>query len=743
MNWIRGCSALLLLTLSALPALAAGGPLAEPRFESVGAEAIPRGVVASLAQDRAGFIWVGTGDGLVRYDGYRFRPQERSSKIAAARNLGWLRALLPARDGRLWIGTETDGLAVYDPLTEQVSSFRFDPALGSNSPEKSAPLPTIRALAKDVDGSIWLGTLGGGLYRFDPRTQTFKHYLASAAAGSLDDDRVQALLVDTQGTLWVGSWSGLSRFDRAGQRFEPVLPGQRVQALLQASSGQIWAGTQRGSLAVIDPKSGQGRLLDEDEERLGGQFGVRGEINGLIEASSGQIWVGHAGGIDVHDLASRRLQQRLRHDPRKPAGLAGDEVVNLLVDRAGWVWVGGFGLGLQRHNPNNHSIWVRGADPVPAPALVLKNADVRSLLPLQNGEILSAGHDGQVARLDPGLRVLGGLRPQPMADPARLKEAAALSPAELLEAARITAMAQMPDGKIWLGAEGLLYQFDAQYRQSRTLRLDAGKTRRLLAASDGSLWIGADDGLHVLRPGAAKAQRLALLGGQALTGEIHVMVEAPDRALWVGSMRGLFRLAPGGAELQRIASPAGAELANPVVLGLLFDSKQTLWVDTAVAGLHRMKHWDGSLASFERISERHGLVNRPFGANLLEDGRGRIWTQMNVYDPSSDSLDTLTTTDGLDIGTPWFFSFAKTADGRFLFGGSKGIAVVSPDKFDRSTHAPPLVVAELRINGERQQAGQLKDGLRLTPQQRSSAASAWSSRHWTSAIRPVAAMPTS
>ena len=105
-------------------------PGAEPRFESVGGDAIPRGVEASLAQDRAGFIWVGNGDGLVRYDGYRFRPQERSAKVATARNLGWLRALLPTRDGRLWMGTESDGLAVYDPLTEQIKSYWFEPSKG-------------------------------------------------------------------------------------------------------------------------------------------------------------------------------------------------------------------------------------------------------------------------------------------------------------------------------------------------------------------------------------------------------------------------------------------------------------------------------------------------------------------------------------------------------------------------------------------------------------------------------------
>jgi ligand-binding sensor domain-containing protein len=106
--------AILLLAATALHAdslrpLNVENPLAEPRFESVGVGIIPRDVVPTMVQDRAGFLWIATGDGLVRYDGYRFRPQERESADPAARNLGWIRALLAGSDGRLWIGTEWDG----------------------------------------------------------------------------------------------------------------------------------------------------------------------------------------------------------------------------------------------------------------------------------------------------------------------------------------------------------------------------------------------------------------------------------------------------------------------------------------------------------------------------------------------------------------------------------------------------------------------------------------------------------
>lgn len=104
---------------------------------------------------------------------------------------------------------------------------------------------------------------------------------------------------------------------------------------------------------------------------------------------------------------------------------------------------------------------------------------------------------------------------------------------------------------------------------------------------------------------------------------------APDGSLWAGGLNGLFRVAPGTQDLQAVTAVDGQGLGSPVVIGLLFDRRGGLWLDTAVAGLHRMTASDGQSARFDRISERHGIVNRPFGSNLLEDARGRIWTHMH------------------------------------------------------------------------------------------------------------------
>jgi len=690
-------------------------PLLEPRFASVGVGIIPRYVVPTVAQDRAGFLWIATGDGLVRYDGYRFRVQERDSPDPAARTLGWIRALLGGSDGRLWIGTEWDGLAVYDPLSERVT-----PCLGDRDRDGSVK-PTIRALAEDGAGGIWVGSEGGGLERVGSDCASSANYRHSQQAGSLPDDRVSALLIDRRGTLWVGTWSGLSRRLPGSDHFEAVfsnhdpgaganLAGRLVQALFEASDGRLWVGTQQGELAIIDPVSGEGLLLEQAAETAGSSA-----VSSFVEVPGGPLWVGRSSGIEVRDPRDGRFLQRLQHDPRRPAGLSGNEVTSLLLDHSGVIWVAGFGVGLQRHDSNNRSLWLRSADlQANSP---FSSSDVRSLLQIDNGEIWVATHQGGVTVMDVQLRAIGALQVRSAGEAVATSPAAKQAPPPF----RVTAMVQAGDGTVWLGTDAELYQFgsDGHRRQLRRLPHAGGPTTRLLAGHDGSLWVGTMDGLFRLRPGVEQVVRVARQGGQVLYAEISAIAEGPDGDLWVGSSKGLFRVAAGERELRRVEAEAGAELANPSVIGLLFDRQQTLWLDTAVTGLHRMRSWDGQRASFERISQRHGVVSRPFGANLISDARGRIWTHMYVYDPASDRLHELTAADGADLGTGWFYSYARTHDGRLLFGGSRGILVVRPERFDASVYAPPLLVSELSINGQRVSAGGILAGLTLAPEQRS------------------------
>ena len=691
--------ALSLSLLAAGSVLAAPAePLSEPRFESVGqGSAIPSAVVAALAQDKYGFFWIGTGAGLVRYDGYSFRVQLRTEGEKAGKGLGFVRALLAARDGRLWIGTESDGLAVYDPASEQVRVFRND----GDKADSLAP-GTIRALAEGSDGGIWIGAVGGGLKRFDPASGRFSHHRHAGQPGSLPDDRVQTLLVDKAGTLWVGSWAGLARRQAGSEHFEPVLSGRGeplaeriINALHEAEDGRLWIGTQQGDLLLLDPATGQHQLLDRE--------GGRGSVATFVTAHERELWVGRTGGIEVRAIDGKLLRV-LRHNPRNPASLAGNEVRSLLRDRAGWLWVGGYGGGLQRHDPENRSIWVRRE--VEGFGGVFEDPDVRSVKQLSDGETWVGTIEKGVAIFDRGMRLVGSLLPMP-------------GRAGGLPNGRIGAIAQMPDGAVWLSSDAGVHQLDAGRRQVlNTYKPGQGRVRRMLASSDGRLWVATQDGLYLLERGKPALQRLHIAGGQVLSGDANALAEAADGGLWVGTEKGLFRIAPGGHELLAIQARSGQGLAHASVVGVLVDREQRLWVDTAI-GLHRMLEWDGKTAAFERISERHGIGGRAFGANLMQDDRGRIWTQHHVYDPQKDHVYELTPADGVDFGTGWFRAYGATSDGRMLFGGSRGLLVVDPNHFDGWSFQPPVVLTELRIDGRRQGQGQAAEGLALKPGQRS------------------------
>ena len=675
--------------LAATATTAAASALALPRFETVGdASTVPQSVVSALAQDQQGLLWIGTGAGLVRHDGYTFRPFRLDRQGRSGGSLGFVRVMMVARDGQLWVGTESDGLVRLDPRSEEATAYRSDPA----RPEGLSP-GTVRSLAEDAEGAIWIGTIGRGLDRLDPRSGRFSHYRKADAALGLADDRIQTLLIDRRGTLWVGSWAGLQRRPRGATRFEtvaPALAGQIVTAIHESTDGRIWAGSQQGTLVQLAGDGSAERVLTRPDDGLG-------SVHDFAELDRQQLWVARGSGIEQRD-AEGRLMRRIQHQRQEPAGgLGSNEVRALLRDRAGWIWVGSYGGGLQRHNPADTGIWVRG--PESEPGSVFEDASARSLLQLDSGEIWVGTSERGLAVFDEQLRLIGGLPPGQGGFAGR----------------RIGGMAQTRDGRLWVGADAELYELDRQRRVLQRLALGGGRVRRMLAGAGGELWVGTQDGLYRYQQG--RLERMTLAGGQALSGDVNALVQGSDGGLWIGTEQGLLRLEAGAQQLQRVRERQGAGLGHPSVLGLLLDSRGRLWVDTA-DGLRRLSAWDGREAAFEGVATAQGLHGRAFGANLLEDALGRIWTQQCVYDPVTDRIHELTPADGADIGTGWFRSYVQLIDGRMLFGGSKGLLVVDPQRYAPWSYAPPLVVSELRVDGQLRSLGELRQGLLLHPGER-------------------------
>ena len=659
--------------LLASPAFA--GEVLDAQFRSI---EVPQNSVPTLAQDRAGFIWVATVKGLARYDGYRLRPIEQDGHTTAERNLGWVRALAAARDGRMWIGTEFQGLMVYDPQQD-----RLHP-LGSAQGQGRAHAP-IRALAEAPDGSVWMGTVGQGLQHYLPQQQRFERQ--DLRFKGEPEPRVTALAITRDGTVWAGHWRGLAR--RQGDAWVTVpLPGGRdegtVLALAEDRDGRLWFGTQDGRLGVVE--QGQLRWVQD----------LKAPIQALAQAEDGRIWVGGKAGLLWVDPNRGSIETWLRHDPRHLRGLAGNDISGLLRDQWGVMWVSGYGLGLQRHQ-GHPALAVRGPDTTPDSPL--READVRALLRLQNGEILAPTQLGPVARLD--------------GRPGQSLATRGVWPRE--RSGVVESLNQAPDGSVWLASAGRLEHRTAEGRLLRDWPLDGGRAQQLLIRSTGEVWLGMQEGLYRLAsPQAAGLERVTLAGGEALQGGIYALREEPGRrALWVGGQQGLFAEGPQG--LQRLAQAPEASLGSPIVMGLLWARDGTLWVDTPVSGLHRRIGLDAQGRSrFERISERHEL-DGVFGGNLHEDSQGRIWSQLYVYDPRADRIDAFGPAEGAFFGSFWFFASCELPGGGLLFGGSRGLLRIQPEAYAPAQGSLPMVISGLRVNGQPYHPERLQDGLVLKP----------------------------
>ncbi len=700
---------LILLTLFAAAAGAHAQDLGAPYFESVGdAETIPDNNVTALTEDTQGFLWIGTPNGLIRYDGYRFQRFVRDA--ADPHSLGgvFIRTLHLARDGRLWIGTDADGVSIFDPGMARFTRLRADPGGASNLVNDN-----VRAFAEDSSGGIYIGTRAGIDYWNAAKGQLEHLPARLGAATSVLDNRIMALLIDRRGDLWAGSWNGLSRKRAGSDHFERVqslagepLAGQLVLTLFELADGRIALSTTQLGGFLVDPQT-QG-LQPIAVGLDAGTTAADSTVLAMLQPRPDELWLGGFGGIVVVDPTSTRVVRQLRTDPAVSTSLAHTQVRTFLRDRSGQIWIGGYSGGLQKHDPGNAAVRVLHHSPLRRGTL--SHPSVSSLLEVDSGEIWIGTRSNGIDILDRQRGVIDGIRPQPD-NPQGLGNGIVL------------ALAQTADRSIWAGTLAGLYRFDPLTREARFFGPDHGlvgtTVRRLLSGRSEVLWIGSNAGLSRWTPQAPELiEAMLTVGGTSIPAEINAIAEQADGRLWVGSTIGLYTLAPGTDRLQAVRTLDGP--GAPAVLsivGLLVDSKDRLWVDSA-EGLQRLLELNGRAARFEAISEQLGIGGQPFGANLLEDAQGRIWSQRYLYDPAEDSVYELSRADGIDIGTAWFRSYVETRDGKLLFGGSKGLLIIDPGQFRRWSYDPPVVATALKIDGQALEPSQYQQGFSLAPGRR-------------------------
>ena len=682
-----------------------GGALQEPtplqtsysktiRFEHIGiAEGLSQSVVNAILQDQRGFLWIGTEDGLNRYNGYEieiFRPDPTNPRSLSDR---WITSLAEDSQGYIWIGTRQGGLNRYDPQTGDFAHYQHESGVresladdyvwalladgtevwvatanGLDKVETASDVfqhlvvddglssNSISAIHQDKAGLLWIGTLDAGVNRYDPRTRTFTVFQNDPEdPASLSHNRVLSIGEDSNGRIWIGAANGLNRFDAATETFERLqndptdtrtLAGIAVLTIYSDRSGGLWIGTENG-LDRYDFETG---AFIHHQHQVAIANGLSNNIVRVIsEDRSGVLWVGTFGGLNKYNRQQDQFGY-YQHNPEHNS-LGANRVLAMHVDRDGAVWIGTDGSGLDLFSPENE--WFSHFTHKPEDSTSLGDDEVWSVLRDRAG-IAWVGTGAGLDRYDPELNAFSHFEPDAKV-------------ADSLSGAPVYSLAQTRAGVLWVGTARGLDEFDPV-------------TQSFVH--------------HSLEP----QQRAGSLGSRVTS-----IVEDLSGALWIGTFDdGLYLLIRGPQErLLRYSYKPGepGSLSNNTVLSLALGSSGTLWVGTGGGGLNRFNR---ASDDFTRFTEQDGLPNDVVNG-ILEDEDGRLWLSTNYglsrFDPVAGSFQNFTASDGLQSNEFSEGAYARGPGGELYFGGNNGFNVFRPSELAENPNVPQVALTALTQEG--------------------------------------------
>lgn len=665
----------------------------ELAFETIGDKyAIPHGIVTALMQDKQGFIWIGTQQGLVRFDGYRYRLYKYQQNDSNSIGGDYIRALYQSHDDKIWIGTMNDGISVFDPKTEKFYHYRHQAKA-----ESTIASNQIKAIVGDEYGGTWFAT-SKGLNYLSKDSNSFILY-----SDNLIDSKLQTLLFDDAKQLWVGGHKGLYYFEQASKQLVLIkeLADVSVEVIYQAMDGRLWLGSKGQGIYVYDPQSINVEHISAGA--VSNQLVSHPWVFSFVQPSQNRIWASTlGGGVNIIDTETLTVVEVIQHDPAISSSINLNSVSRMIIDDSGLLWLGTWGGGLNRHNISQQAF--RTLRHTPKQSLGLSHPDVHTILQLSDGRWLIGTGGNGVDVLDSNLQRIHGIG---TGDNVPVEGGLGI----------ISGLAQRDDNHVWLASiqHGLfLLSLDdlSLVAVSFANHIVQPVVNQLLV--DGStLWIATHAGLFSVQGDQNKLVSGYLYQGAAFETRINTMAKDSRGDLWLGTSKGLYFLKRGSKELIGFKHDPliSSSISSDQVYGLLVDSMQRLWVDTA-KGLDLLVTHNGNHAVFESASDKLQQSGLYMGGNLLEDEQGNIWTQWNTFNPNTWQHWPISQADGADIGTAWTNSYAKARSGQLLFGGTQGMLIVTPNLFNPQSYSPALAITELKVDGKKRA---IESPLILTP----------------------------
>ena len=665
--------------------------LAEERFTHLTVkDGLSQSSAKCLYQDSRGFIWIGTADGLNKYDGYNFttyRVGPNNINSIGGNDISCIYE--NPNDSTLWIGTQDAGINLYDRNQNNFISFGFDP-----KSKKSIPSNHVKDMLATDDKRLWIATQDAGICYFNPVDSSF---VRPGFSFEKAFRTITCLEKDKKGNLWIGTPRGLYFWNKADHTNPHLVDFTRknlkptISALEFDIKGNLWVGTSGNGVFVYHPSSGQ---MNPVTNNIRSHLKSSLDILKILEAQNGITWIGTNKGLYKFDPSAKIIEE-LRNNVLDKESLNNDVVLSLLEDHSGIIWVGTFTGGLNKMDPiqyrfskyNQFSLYNNGQG---------ETNDIRSVYKDNSGTIwvgTSRGlvefkkdkttlnlisesvkihlHDcflGPITSTNDFLIISSGkygiLKMQKNGKQTSLSKQIKLQTGKSIGA--FTSSVKDYYENIWFGTGyGLLhYNHTADlFEVFKPKDPDNGMIKiyinTITIDQTGKLWLGTIDGKIYSFDIYSKKFELVISGKEyhelISFNKIFSVCALNKDELWIGSDRGLYKLAINNGDIERFLDADG--LANNIVYGVLYDKNHKLWCCT-----------------------NNGI---------------------SCFNPETKKFQNFTYQDGLQSNEFNEGAFFKDPEGLIYMGGIEGLNIFDPSNIKTNNFSPPVVISDMEIQYEK------------------------------------------
>ncbi|HEY0678022.1 MAG TPA: two-component regulator propeller domain-containing protein [Chitinophagaceae bacterium] len=645
--------------------------------------------VNCILQDRRGFMWIGTDDGLNRYDGNKFVPFRHEPSNPSSMSGNIVTSLVEDKEGIIWIATADGGLTKYDYTAPPDRQFRqFKHSLADST---SIPVNIINALIEDQFGFLWLATSGNGVLRFDKRKETFMT-LPNWARTAL------ALCLDHQGMIWVGrEGRGLLKINPAtfavesDERYNNLymkLPHMVVTSLYRDSRNHIWLGSWDKVVYRYNSQLGKEEVFSKTDHP--NSFAKDDPIS-FAEDLRRRIWIGGKyGGLYIYDPTSNEFYH-YDHDPSREGSLTDNQVNSIYRDRSGNIWLG-TNRGISIHNPGLQQF----EQTFLAPSENKKAITLYDFLEIPGKRLLIGTSNGIYEEVN------GEWRLRPLSYNGQRLSA--------------TKFYRSSNGAIYLGTNLSLFRMNpsdfslqllpntekdivmSRIIESRVVSIEEDTINghpvllvspygHFLAYYDFTLqqWVSRQDtSLNII-------QRLGMRDHM-----VRRFFKTRDGQIWLANTKS------GLGEWVRNSFPAIRyysnmpnkleSISNNHVYDLAEDSKGNLWVSTYGGGLH---YFNTAKKQFSHITSSQNL-----GEGIQTDDHGNVWMiangNLHKYDIQKRSYSTFQLPDVEKTGGIHGYIF-KSSDGRMFVAGTNYFIAFHPDSIRELSTQPKVYLTDFKV----------------------------------------------